>query len=156
MAFLAAAAPYLAAANTALTVGSAIREGKEAKIQGELKARQLRDEANARQAEAQRVAIARRRQGNFAASRARAVAAASGAGLTDTSAEKLISDIEAQSDLNVLNALYEGDTTARGLRDNARVAAREGRAAGRSGVYRGIANAVSGASSFYSKYGTEG
>lgn len=156
MAFLAAAAPYIAAASTALSVAGAVRAGEEAKVQGDIRARELREDANARQAEAQRVAIERRRQGRFAASRARAVAAASGAGVTDTTADVLISRIEAQTDFNVLNALYEGDTTARGLRDGARIAEREGRAARRAGRYRGFANAISGASSFYEKFGEGG
>lgn len=155
MAFLAAAAPYIAAASTAISVAGAVRQGQEAKLQGQIQARELREDANARQAEAQRVAIQRRRQGVFAASRARAVAAASGGGVSDTSADLLIGRIETQSDLNVLNALYEGDTTARGLRDGARRAEREGRAAARAGKYKGFANAISGASSFADKYGTE-
>lgn len=154
MAFLAAAAPYLAVASTALTVGTTLRAGEEAKLQGQIKARELREDANARQAEGQRLAIQRRRQGNFAASRARAVAAASGGGVSDTTADLLIGRIEAQTDLNVLNALFEGDTTARGLRDGARTAIREGRAAKKASRYKALGSAVSGASSFYDKYGT--
>lgn len=153
MAFLAAAAPYFAAASTALSVASAVRQGQQAKIDAQVQARELREDANARQAESQREAIVRRRQGNFAASRARAVAAASGAGVTDTTADILIGRIEKQTDLNVLNALYEGDTTARGLRGGARTAEREGRAAERAGLYRGAGAALSGATSFYDKYG---
>ncbi len=156
MSFLVAAAPYLAAASTALTVGNAIREGDQAKIDSQIKARELREDANARQADSQREAIQRRRQGNFAASRARAIAAASGGGVSDTTADTLIGRIEAQSDFNVLNALYEGDTTARGLRDGARTARREGRAARTSSRYRALGSAFSGATSFASKYGGGG
>lgn len=153
MAFLAAAAPYLAVASTALSVAGAVRDGQEAKIDGQRQARELREDANAKQAEAQRVAIERRRQGSFAASRARAVAAASGAGVSDTTAETLIERIDTQADYNVLNALFEGDATARGLRDGARRAEREGKARERAGRYKGFANAISGASSFHGKYG---
>lgn len=152
MAFLAAAAPYITAASTALTVAGAVRQGQQAKAQAQQQALELREDANARQAEAQREAIVRRRQGMFAASRARAVAAASGAGLEGTP-ELLIDRIETQTDLNVLNALYEGDATARGLRSGARKAEREGRAAARAGVYKAIAGGISGATSFYEKYG---
>lgn len=152
MAFLAAAAPYFAAASTVLTTAAAVRQGQEAKVQGIIQARQLREDANARQAEGQRVAIQRRRQGMLAASRARAVAAASGAGIEGTP-ELLIDRIGTQTDLNVLNALYEGDATARGLRSGARTALREGRAGERAGTYRALGNAFSGASSFYDKYG---
>jgi hypothetical protein len=155
MAFLAAAAPYIAAASTALSVGAAVQQGEEAKAQAAIRARELREDANSRQAEAQRVAIQRRRQGVFAASRARAVAAASGAGVTDTTADLLIERIETQSDLNVLNALFEGDTTARGLRGGARTALREGKAAQRAGRYKAAGSALSGAVSFNDKYGTE-
>jgi hypothetical protein len=156
MTFLAAAAPYLAVASTALTVGNTIREGQQAKIDSQIKARELREDANARQAESQREAIVRRRQGTYAASRARAVAAASGAGVSDTTADTLIGRIETQSDLNVLDALYEGDTTARGLRDGARTAIREGKAARKASRYKALGSAVSGASSFYSKFGGGG
>lgn len=152
--YLSSAAPYLAAASTALAVGSSLHAGEEAKVQGQIRARELREDAAAQQAESQRTAIVRRRQGVFAASRARAVAAASGAGVTDTTAGALIGRIETQTDLNVLNALYEGDTSARGLRDGARTALREGRASARAGRYRAIGSAVSGASSFYDKFGT--
>ena len=155
MAFLAAAAPYLAAASTALSVAGAVREGQVAKQQAQIQARELREDANARQAESQREAIRRRRQGVFAASRARAVAAASGGGVSDTTAQLLIDRIDTQTDLNVLNALYEGDTTARGLREGARRTEREGRASARAGKYRGFANAISGASSFYGKFVAE-
>lgn len=156
MAALAAAAPYLAAASTALSVAGAVRAGQEAKIDAQVQARELREDANARQADAQRVAIERRRQGTFAASRARAIAAASGAGVSDTTADTLIGRIETQSDLQVLNALFEGDATARGLRDGARRVEREGRARERAGRYRGFANAISGATSFYDKYSERG
>ncbi len=152
MAFLAAAAPYFAAASTALTVAGAVRQGQQAKNEAIIRERELKEDANAAQATAQREAIVRRRQGAFAASRARAVAAASGAGLEGTT-ELLIDRIETQTDLNVLNALYEGDTTARGLRSGARTARREGNAAARAGIYKGLASALSGASSFYDKYG---
>ena len=156
MAFLAAAAPYFADASTALAVGGAIHQGEVAKVQSEIQARELREDANASQAVAQRVAIQRRRQGVFAASRARAVAVASGAGLGDTTAETLVDRIDAQSDLNVLNALYEGDTTAKGLRDDASTKLREGRAARRGSRYRALGSAISGASSFADKYGDDG
>lgn len=152
MAALLALAPYFAAATTVLSVAGAVQQGAQAKAQGELQARELREDANARQAEGQRLAIMRRRQGVFAASRARAVAAASGAGVEGTP-EVLIDRINTQTDLNVLNALYEGDTTARGLRAGARTARSEGRAAQRAGRYRALGNAISGASSFYDKYG---
>lgn len=152
MAFLAAAIPYIAAASTALTVAGTVRQGEVAKQQSEIRARELQEDATARQAEAQRVAIQARRQGNFAASRARAVAAASGAGVSDTTADLLIGRIEAQSDYNVLNALYEGDATARGLRDGARTARREGKAYQRAGYYKAAGSALSGAVSFADKY----
>lgn len=153
MAQLAAFAPYLAAASTAFAVGTAIHQGDVAKVQSEIRARELREDANATQAEAQRAAIQRRRQGVFAASRARAIAAASGGGVTDTTADTLIGRIETQTDLNVLNALYEGDTTARGLRDSARKVIREGNAARKASRYRALGSAIRGASSFYDKFG---
>lgn len=152
MAFLAALAPYAAAASTALTVAGAVQQGQQAKVDAQVQARELREDANARQAEAQREAIVRRRQGAFAASRARAVAAASGAGVEGTP-ELLIDRIETQTDLNVLNALYEGDTTARGLRGGARKADREGRAAARAGLFKAAGSVIGGATSFYDKCG---
>ena len=154
MAFLAAAAPYLAAASTVYSVASTLRAGEEAKQAGDIRARELREDATAKQAESQRVAVLARRKGTFAASRARAVAAASGGGIADTTADILIGRVEAQTDLNVLNALYEGDTTARGLRQGAATAQREGRAAKTASRYKAIASALSGASSFADKYGT--
>lgn len=152
MAFLAAAAPYFAAASTALTVAGAVRQGQQAKVDGIVQARELKEEANAKQAESQREAIVQRRRGVFAASRARAVAAASGAGVTGTP-ELLIDRIGSQTDVNVLNALFEGDATARGLRSGATKAKREGKAGERAGLYKALGSAISGGSSFYDKYG---
>jgi hypothetical protein len=154
MALLAAAAPYLAVASTAIGVAGTVRAGQEAKIQGEIKARELREDANARQAESQREAIVRRRQGNFAASRARAVAAASGGGVSGTTAETLIERIDTQTDLNVMNALFEGSTVARGLRRGANVSEREGRSASRASYLEAAGTALEGSTNFYDKYGS--
>lgn len=88
----------------------------------ENQAKQQEAEAKAQQATAQRKAIEERRQSDIAASRARAVMAASGAGVD----ESLLAGILGTGDYNVKAALYEGDTAAQGLNYQAQLSRYQG------------------------------
>jgi hypothetical protein len=68
----------------------------------------------------------------------------------------ILTDIETQGEVNALNALFEGNTAARGYRQGAAMARNESRAAGTAG-YLGMASTVlKGGSSWYQKYGAGG
>ena len=153
MAVLSAALPYVAAASTVLGVASTIQQGKNQQTIAEIAAREREQEATAAQAEAQREALIERRKAKNLMSRARAVAGASGAGSSDPTVTNILTNIDTQGEVNALNALYSGDTQARGLRTGATVARSEGRATRTASYIDAASIAMSGATSWYSKYG---
>lgn len=154
MAWFAAAIPYISAASTALAAQQSISQGTTQNAVAVAEARQRGEDAKAAQAESQREALIERKKARNLMSRARAVAAASGAGASDPSVQNILTDIETQGEVNALNALYSGNTEARGLRGGAAVARQEGRARRRAGYMNAASTALSGAASWQEKYGT--
>lgn len=149
MALLAVAAPYIALATTAVQGYNQIEQGKAAKSDADAVAIQQEREGKAAQAEAQREALNERKKANYAASRALAVSAASGAGVADDA----IADLQAEGDYRVLSALYSGDTDAQLASFAAGATRREGRARKRGSYMNAGSTILGGASDFYSKYG---
>lgn len=154
MAFLAAAAPYLMAAGTAVSVVSSVKQGQDAAQQAEANALQLRNQANADSAAAQRSAINSRKQAEYAMSRGQALAAASGAGATDPTVVNLLSGIAGEGEYRALTSLYEGDTAAGNANAQATAAVNEGNAYKQAGYLKGISTVLSGGSTLLkTKYG---
>jgi hypothetical protein len=153
MAWFAAALPYISAASTALAVGAQVKAGNEQKNQMEILAREREEDAKAVQAESQREALNERKKAKNLMSRARAVAGASGAGASDPTVTDILTDIDTQGETNYLNALYSGNTVARGLRSGAATARRTGRAAQTAGNMNAASTALGGATSWHEKYG---
>lgn len=141
MAFLAKSAPYLEAGSTLLSASS-IQRGASSD------ARQLRRMAGQERATSQRAGIEERRRAALLESRARAVAAGSGAGVSDPTVVKLMADIEAEGEYRALNRQYEGETAASSL--EAEATQRKKNAGGQV-----ISTLLSGgARTFASKYGS--
>lgn len=153
MAWLSAALPYISAASTALAVGQQIQAGNQQKNLLEQQARDREEDAKAAQAESQREALLERKKAKNLMSRARAVSAASGAGASDPTVTNILTDIDTQGEVNALNALYSGNTVARGLRSGAAVARRQGRAARTAGQINAASVGLSGSTSWFEKYG---
>jgi len=153
MAQLAAALPYVALASTALQVYNQYEQGRYQSAMSSLQAAERDADANAAQAESQREAIIERRKAKNLSSRARALMAASGGSASDPTAVDLITDIETQGELNALNALYAGDTMARGLRTGAGVARNEAQAYRAAANLRAASTALEGGTTWFSKYG---
>lgn len=153
MAILSAALPYVAAASTALGVAATVQQGRSQQEALEYQARQRDEDAKAAQADAQRESLIERRKAKNLMSRARAVAGASGAGSSDPTVTNILTDIETQGEVNALNALHSGDTVARGLRSGAVAARAEGQAATSASYMDAASTGLSGATSWYSKYG---
>ena len=153
MAVLSAALPYVAAASTVLTTAAAYQQSNAQKTQLEAVARAREEEANAEAAESQRAAIIERRKARNLMSRARAVSAASGAGASDPTVVNQLADIETQGELNALNAMYSGNTAARGYRRGAAIARNEADATQTAGYLGAASTALDGANSWYDKYG---
>jgi hypothetical protein len=139
VAWLAKAAPYLQGAGTVLSVLSNERGAKS-------DARQLRYQAGQARASSQRAAAEERRRARILDSRARAVAAKSGAGVTDPTVVNVRSDIEGEGVYRALSRMYEGETEAASLEFEAQ----ERRRAARG---RSIATVLDSAATFASKYG---
>lgn len=155
MAFLAAvpAAGWASLASTALTAGLAYQQAQGQQEQLNAVAEQRDEDANAAAAESQRAAIVQRKRAQQLMSRARAVAGASGAGVSDPTVSNILTDIETQGEMNALNAMFEGRTAARGYRQGATMARNEARAAGTAGYFGAASTALKGGSSWYEKYG---
>jgi len=152
MAFLAAAAPYIAAASTVVSTASAIKQGADQKQQAEAQAITLRNQANADEAASQRAAITSRRQANYAISRGQALAAASGAGASDPTVVGLLGNIAGQGEYNALTQLYEGDTEGGNARSQSQAAINEGNAYQKAGYLKGVSTILTGATTLATKY----
>lgn len=91
-------------------------KASRAKTAAEFAAEQAEVNAGQQLAAAQRDAVEERRQAKLVASRAIAVAAASGAGASDPSVSFLVGRIKGEGTLRAANALYAGEDRARQLR----------------------------------------
>lgn len=139
MAWLAAAAPYLQAGGSVLSVLSN-EQGASSN------ARQFRYQAGQTRATSQRAAAEERRRARLLDSRARAVAAKSGAGVSDPTVVNLRGDISAEGEYRALTRMYEGETEAGSMEAQAGEVKRAARG-------KSIATILDAASTFASKYG---
>jgi hypothetical protein len=153
LAFLAAAAPYIGLATTAVSAYSQAEQGKAAQANAQLQAIQDERAANQTQVEAQRQSQTERKRAQMVRSRALAVAGASGAGVSDPTVSNILTDIDAEGELNALNSLWSGDYTARALKMGANASRNEGAAMRSSGYLSGATTALNGGMSFFDKYG---
>lgn len=157
MAWFAAAAPYITAGTTALSVYSQAEQGRAAAANANLVAAQQDRAANQAQVEAQQEAANERKRAKLVRSRALAVAGASGAGVSDPTVTNILTDIDTEGEVNALNALYSGDYSARAIRSGADATRREGRARKSAGYVAAGTTALNWAGSsqgqsFFEKY----
>lgn len=141
-------------------------DGRADRVAAEYRAAQMRVGAGQELAASQREAITAQQQSKRIASRALAVAAASGGGASDPTVVKLISDISAEGAYRQAIALYEGQDRARTLMAQADATEYEGKLAAKAGNRSGIGGLIkTGASLFgniaqgnslQSKYGGSG
>lgn len=153
MAQLATVLPYITAASTILAVDSQMQQGRQQAAQAKLQAIENKRDANAEAAAAQREAMIERKKARNLKSRALAVAAASGGSASDPTVVNQLTEIDAQGELNALNALWAGQTTEAALRRGADTAYRTGRAYRSAGNTRAATTLLAGATDWYSKYG---
>lgn len=126
-----------------LSVAGGVAGGISARRAGEYESQQADVAAGQAQAASQRAAQEQLRRGRFAASRAQAVAAASGAGASDPTVMDIIGDITAEGAYRSRLALYEGDDRARAYKERGKTAEFAGRSRQRAG-YLQAAGAVAG------------
>ena len=155
---------WTSAAGTALEIFGVLEQGKIARINADRKRvyqqfNQQEAEKKAGQAIAisQREAGEQRRMANIDASRALAVAAASGGGVSDPTIVRLIANVKGEGAYRANVALYEGEARARQLRlagftsdfdDRDLVQSGYNLAASATGIKAGL--------SLYAKYGMGG
>jgi hypothetical protein len=164
------AAGWLQIAGTAVSVWgardaarAARTAGEREKVAAEFNAAELERQAGIAVALGQREALEERRVADHAASRALAVAAASGAGVSDPTVVRLLAEHKGMGAYRASLALYEGEERARQFRIAAmseRIggsgALEEGLARARAYNIRAIGTTVRTAGSLYAKYGAGG
>jgi hypothetical protein len=158
------------AAGVFMQMWGALESGRMARIQGE-RAR-LAAEFSAWQAEqegglaiaiSQRQAEEERRKAGFLASRALAVAASSGAGVSDPTMIDILTKTRGEGAYRANVALYEGEARARQLRLDAAAGRLSGAQAAVEGAERqlgyglgAVGTGVRGVASLYARYGQNG
>lgn len=116
-------------AGTALKFVGRRKAAKEAKRSAYALAAQMRKRAGASRAEGQYASEEERRQAKLVQSRALAVSAASGAGVSNPTVTNILGDIDAEGDYRALIRRYSSETEAAGLEEQAIETIRQGRAA---------------------------
>lgn len=137
--------------------------GQQAAINADYMARQQEQDAGQQVAAAQREAAEERRKAEIMASRAMAVAGASGAGVSDPTIINLIADLQGEGSYRSSLAMYQGEDRARQLRQGADTSRFQGRigqadANYRASAYRtkAIGGLLSGGSSLYRRFAGNG
>jgi len=153
MAFLAAAAPYMQAAGAAVAVGSTIAQGNIQEQTAAIRAKQLREQGLADQAESQLVAREESKKAEYLTSRVRALTGASGTGFDSPNVVDTIGDIDEQGAYNALAALYAGKSSARSKRLAANMAIAEGKSAKTQSRASAFSTILTSGESFASRYG---
>lgn len=142
--------PYIVAAAGTLLSGAS--EKGAAKSQ----ALQLEQNAGQERATSQLGMAEQRRSARYMQSRALALAAASGAGASDPSVVNVISSIEGEGEFRALASLYEGESAARQMELGAKVARKQGKAAGTASYLKAGSTLLAGGNSWADKYGGGG
>ena len=138
------------AVSTVLTVKGQQDAKKAGKADAEFLAGQQREAAGRSRAIGQRQAIDERRQARLVDS---ALQARAGGGGLDPTVVKLSQDITGEGEYRALAALYEGESGALGLEDQANAGLRSQAARSRAMDYQTASTIVSAGSQMASKYG---
>lgn len=162
--------PMLRAAGSFMQAYGAFEQGRAARIAGEraryaaeFQAWQADEQGKLAIAIAQRRAMEERRQTDIMASRALAVAAASGGGVSDPTIINMLAKAKGEGAYRAQVALYEGEAKARELRLSAAASRVSGAEAVVDGIrtetgyqLSGLGSLVRGGASLYQKYGNGG
>lgn len=145
--------PALMVAGSAVSAaGTIVGANSEAR---ELRREAAQLEANAGQerAASQRRAMEERRAGKLAASRALAVAAASGGGADDPTIVNAIADLEGEGEYRALTALYEGNVAGDDLERQAGARRREAKSVKKASKFKALGTILGAGASLYDRYG---
>jgi hypothetical protein len=138
----------------AVSVGGSLLGGKESKKAGKREAALLRREAGARRAEGHYAAEEERRQARYLESRALAVAAASGGGVSDPTVVNILADIDAEGEYRAMMRKYSADIEAEGFEERAEIAEKGGQAGAVASYISGATTLLSDGGDLWKKYKT--
>lgn len=148
--------PAMAIAGAALSAGGTIvganNEAKELRSE----ANQLDANAGQERAVSQRRAIEEKRQSRLAASRALAVAAASGGGASDPTVVNAIANLEGEGEYRALSSLYEGNVAGDDLERQAAARRREAKNTKKASLFKAGSTILGAGSSMFDRYGGRG
>jgi len=148
--------PYImTAVSTVMSMSAKKQQGEQAQASANYQANQLDQSAGQQFASAQRASMSDEQQARLAQSRALAVAAASGGGVSDPTVMSIMSRLAGEGTYRSMVDLYQGREKARQLEDQANAARLQGGIASSNSNYSSAATLVSGASSMYSKYAAD-
>ena len=139
-------------AGTAISAAAQHKQGQEQQNLANYEAAQLDQNAGQAQASSQRAALNEQRNTSLLLSRARAVAAASGGGVSDPAVVNIMARIAGEGTYRADTARYEGDTQARGMKMQADALRYQGAGAAQAGNLTAASTALSGGAQSYSMY----
>jgi uncharacterized low-complexity protein len=150
---MAAILPWVIGGATLFSAMGSVQAGQAQNEAARYAAQQAEQAAGQSRAASQRAAEEERRQARIVASRARAAAGSSGAGVTDPTVTNIIGDIEGEGEYRALTALYQGEDRARTLETDAALRRFEGRQARKSGMFDAAGTIFAGGSKLLERYG---
>lgn len=139
---------------TVLSAKGQYDSGKSADRAARYRARQLEQNAGQEMAVASMAASEEQRKSALIASRAMAVAAASGGGALDPTVVKILQGIDAEGDLASATQLYNGGERARGLTDQAKASRYEGALYRAAGKKKAMGTVLSGLNNVAATWGS--
>lgn len=159
MAWLAVAAAVVSVVGDMKAGAAAKRQGLEEQNAANYAAEQQRINAEQAVAAGQRAAEEQRRQGEYVQSRAIALMAANGGGVSDIGNVQLLARNAGETAYRASVALYEGEDRSRTLNAQADASVMSGRSAAQGGrdrqsasMYRAFGDILQGGGSLYSNY----
>lgn len=146
----------LTAASAAMQIGGGLSAASaQAKsLRGE--ATQLDAMAGTERATSQRSAAEQHRQARLLQSRALAVAASSGGGVSDPTVVNLLSKLSGEGAYRAATALYEGEESARSKEMQAEAKRTEAKNVKKAALFSAAGTALGAASSMYTRFGGGG
>ncbi len=139
---------------TILAAKGNVDTGKSADLLAKYQARQLEQNAGQEIAVGTQAAEEEKRKSDLIASRAIAVAAASGAGALDPTVIKIMQGISAEGDLASATQMYNANERARGLRDQAKAVRFEGKTTAKAYKQRALNTIMAGSNQIANTWGS--
>lgn len=146
-------AAMMEAIGTGLKAGAQVSAGMAANTAAKFEAGQLKTRASEERAASQREVSERRRKTGIVMSRQKALAASSGAGVTNASILDLIGDTAQHGEFLAQADMAIGESRARGLEDQAAAARFRGKNALSGSILEGVTTGITGLAKMRKTFG---